>query len=129
MYKFFESSKRKGSTDCVIRSMMVATGREWIDIYDELSIKARAIQDMPNSEYVYKWWFKKNGFEHQTVEKIEECFDVRRYPTVQEFALDHPHGTYILSLAGHMCALVDGDWYDKWDCRYYKVRSVYKLNK
>lgn len=125
MFKYYESSKRKSAIDCVIRSMMVATGREWEDIYDELSIRSKAIHDMPNSDNVYNWWMKKNGFEKEKVEKFENEYGHNSYPTVEEFARSHRKGTYIMSLSEHMCTLVDGDWYDRWDCRYYKVRKVY----
>ena len=36
--------------------------------------------------------------------------------TAKEFALTHPNGTYILRLAHHLSAIVDGKIRDTWDC-------------
>jgi hypothetical protein len=36
-------------------------------------------------------------------------------PTVKSFALEHRTGTYILNVANHEVAVVDGIYYDTWD--------------
>ena len=35
--------------------------------------------------------------------------------TVSDFAEDHPKGTYILALSGHVVCVKDGDYIDTWD--------------
>ena len=35
--------------------------------------------------------------------------------TVEEFCRDHPQGTYILAIDGHVVCAVDGDYLDTWD--------------
>ena len=42
----------------------------------------------------------------------DECPDCY---TVADFAAEHPSGTYILSLSGHVVCVMDGDYYDTWD--------------
>ena len=32
-----------------------------------------------------------------------------------DFAAEHPSGTYILALSGHVVCVMDGDYYDTWD--------------
>jgi hypothetical protein len=34
---------------------------------------------------------------------------------VRDFARDHPRGTYLLGLDGHVVTVIDGDWLDVWD--------------
>ena len=36
-------------------------------------------------------------------------------PTVETFAKDHPEGTFILNVANHEVAVVDGLYYDTWN--------------
>ena len=35
--------------------------------------------------------------------------------TVEKFANDHPHGSYILGTTTHAIAVVNGSYYDTWD--------------
>ena len=40
---------------------------------------------------------------------LAECY------TVKLFTEEHPHGTYILALSGHVVAVQDGNYFDAWD--------------
>lgn len=35
--------------------------------------------------------------------------------TVNDFCIDHPNGTYILAIDGHVVCVTDGYYYDSWD--------------
>ena len=55
-------------------------------------------------------YLKKNGFtRHIVPDTCPQCY------TVQNFADDHPRGTYILCISGHVVALIDGIAFDTWD--------------
>ena len=127
MFRQFESAKRKLSQDCVIRAIMVATGKDWVTIFRELAPICEKLLDVPNSDAVYKKYFKKNGWEPGVVEKYEDDYGDMRLPTIEEFAKTHKNGTYIITINGHMVCIKDGDWYDKWDCRHYKVRKYWTV--
>ena len=43
------------------------------------------------------------------------------------FAKSYPKGRYILNMAGHWSACVDGVIYDTWDCRDKCVYTAYKM--
>ena len=45
-----------------------------------------------------------------------------------EFTRAYPKGRYILNMAGHWTACVDGVIYDTWDCREKCVYTAYKMN-
>lgn len=47
-------------------------------------------------------------------------------PTVERFALDHPQGTYICKVAHHVVAVVDGKYYDTWDCGKYSLYGYFE---
>ena len=47
-------------------------------------------------------------------------------PTVDSFAKDHPNGSYILSVANHVVAVVDGKYYDTWDSGYKSLYGYYE---
>lgn len=44
------------------------------------------------------------------------------------FTRAYPKGRYILNMAGHWTACVDGVIYDTWDCRDKCVYTAYKMN-
>ena len=44
------------------------------------------------------------------------------------FTRAYPKGRYILNMAGHWTACVDGVIYDTWDCREKCVYTAYKMN-
>ena len=129
MYKYFKSSKRKYSQDCVVRSIMVATGWDWEQVFNAIVPICLKLKDVPNSDVVYKKFFSNMKWEACKVEKEEDLSGTRSLPTVEEFARDHKKGTYILTVSGHMVCVKEGDWYDTWDCRYYKVRKYWIVNK
>lgn len=39
------------------------------------------------------------------------------YYTIGEFADDHPKGTYLIRIQGHLTTIIDGVLYDIFDCR------------
>ena len=127
MFKEFISSK-KSSQDCVIRAIMVATGKTWEEVFNALVPLCLKLKDVPNSDAVFKKFFSLAGWEAKKVEKIEDDYGRKRYPSVYEFAAEHKSGTYILTIQGHMICIKEGDWYDVWDCSGYKVRKYWVVN-
>jgi hypothetical protein len=45
--------------------------------------------------------------------------------TVNEFCIANPVGTYVLKMRGHLVAVVDGLFYDSWDCGNKKITEYY----
>jgi hypothetical protein len=46
-----------------------------------------------------------------------------------DFTEFHPKGTYILKMAGHITACVDGVILDTWDCSYRSVYTAWEVKK
>lgn len=111
--------KREGS-DCVVRAFCKATEKDWNEMFQELCVLAMELKDMPNSDTVWKEYLKRND------DFIEHSIRIKRgvsRPTVESFARNNKKGTFVLSLANHLVTIVDGYYYDTWDCGH---KSVYK---
>ena len=81
----------KSVGDCTVRAIAKALDRSWEETYTGLALKGFCLGDMPNADSVWDL-------------------------TVHDFVLDHPQGTYILSMPGrHVLCVQDGTVYDSWN--------------
>ena len=100
----------KSVGDCVIRAISKATGKSWEDVYTGVCLTGYSMCDMPSANCVWGAYLRHNGFMREIVpNECPECYNV------SDFAREHPRGTYILALTGHVVCVQDGDWYDSWD--------------
>lgn len=97
--------------DCVVRALAIATNQTWLSIYDDLYLTGRKMFNMPSVNAVWGKYLYDLGFEPFTLPK--SC---PRCTTVKEFANIFSKGTYIIGTGSHAVAVVDGDYYDTWDC-------------
>lgn len=98
--------------DCVIRSLTKVTGKSWLEVFDELIPISREEQCPYNCKPCYEKYLTENL--NMMYNGISNKKGSKR-PTVKSFAKDHPTGTYILRVANHVVAVVDGHYYDTWD--------------
>lgn len=96
--------------DCVIRALSKALDKSWEDTYLELCMCGLRLCDMPSANHVWGAYLKEQGYtRHILPDTCSDCY------TVRDFCAEHPKGTYILSLNGHVICVNDGDYYDSWD--------------
>lgn len=96
--------------DCTIRALSLALGQSWEQTYVELALEGFAMWDMPSANHVWGAYLRREGFRRRVLpDTCPDCY------TVADFARDHPSGTYLLALDGHVVCLIDGNWYDTWD--------------
>ena len=96
--------------DCVVRAITIATGKRWLEVYDDLCLTGRQVYNMPSSDRVWGRYLYYLGFVPFLLpESCPSCV------TVAEFARWFPRGTYIIGTGSHAVAVVDGDYYDSWD--------------
>lgn len=100
--------------DCQIRALAKALDTTWIDAFDKAIEVCRPEQvslifDAPVK--IRSKMLDKLGFDYHGVSNKKG----KRRPTVDDFAKDHPTGTYIAAVAHHEVAIVDGKYYDTWD--------------
>ena len=111
MYRRYNANPdRKQVGDCVIRAVSAALGQDWETTYAEIALEGYQLCDMPSANHVWGAYLRRRGFTRNIIP--DECPDCY---SVADFCRDHPEGTYILSLQGHVVAAIDGDYYDTWD--------------
>ena len=98
--------------DCVIRALANAVSCSWIEAFDFLVAKARRDFNVPNDKHGSRKWMIEGGAVW-TACKPEKG---KKRMTVLQFAETHPNGRFIVSIAHHQTAVVDGVILDAWNC-------------
>lgn len=107
-YNSNPNNRRVG--DCTIRAISAATGLSWEAVYAGVAIMGFVLRDMPSADHVWGQYLRRQGFQRSAVPCAEEpC-------TVAQFCRDHPSGVYLLAMNSHVVCVIDGNYYDTWDC-------------
>ena len=100
----------KNVGDCTVRALSKALGQNWDETYTGLALQGFIIGDMPSANAVWGSYLRRNGFTRSIIpDNCPDCY------TVKDFADEHPNGTYILALSGHVVCLQNGVLFDSWD--------------
>lgn len=105
-------SKKTDRADCVVRAVCKAMDKDWRDAYIDLCTLGLELNAMPNDKMTWKEYLDRNGF-------IKHTISVKggsKRPTVASFAEKNKKGTFVLQVASHIVTVVDGFYYDTWDC-------------
>lgn len=109
--------------DCAVRAVAKALDTTWEDAYALIAANGYAMGDMPSSNSVWGAVLRQNGFYRENIPNTcPDCY------TAEQFAHDHPRGTYVLGFGTHTATIVDGIIYDSWDSsqeipQYYWYRK------
>lgn len=121
-YQYYQPNKKDLKDeygDCVMRALTKALGKEWLTVFEEMIPLMREMQCPFNCKPCYQKYLEEyNGFTYQGISNKKGT----KRPTVDSFAKSHKQGTYVLSVANHLVTVVDGKYYDTWDCGY---KSLY----
>ena len=120
MYKYYNANALGNYVnDCSIRAISVAENKSWGETYDELSRIA-----------------KRNGILLDDVNFIEPLLDSRydRVPTyfsetVGDFIDEHPKGTYLITMNGHITVAINSTIYDTFDCRDRILKDAWQVSR
>ena len=128
-YQYFQPNKKDLKDkvgDCQIRALCKTLNLSWVEAFDLTIPICRELQtytifdcDLKKTKEAMKSF----GFEYTGVSNKKGT----KRPTVDSFAKDHPEGTYILSVAHHVVACVDGKYYDTWDSGHKSLYGYYHL--
>lgn len=95
--------------DCTVRAISMVTGQSWDETFLGLCAKGFELKDMPSSNAVWGAYLRDKGFVRRMIpDRLPEDY------TVEDFCIDHPVGTYLLAISGHVVAVVDGVAQDSW---------------
>lgn len=96
--------------DCAVRAISKALDYDWESSYVLLAVNGLNMGDMPNSDSVWGATLRQEGFYRKSIPNTcPECY------TAEDFANDHPYGTYVLGFGGHVATIIDGVLYDSWN--------------
>jgi hypothetical protein len=125
MYKEFNAHPKGIKTgDCVVRAIVTATKKDYLECRRELN---QAKRELGCSSY------KDTKFLYDYLKAYPRLIfkPVKGEPRIKgsDFTELHPKGTYILKMAGHITACIDGVILDTWDCTYRSVYTAWELAK
>lgn len=107
LYNVNPTGKHVG--DCTVRALTKALDLSWEQAYAMLAMQGYVMGDMPSSNAVFGAVLKANGFVREVIPN--ECPDCY---TLEDFANDHPAGTFVVGMSGHVATVIDGVIYDAW---------------
>lgn len=108
--------------DCVIRAIMKATGKTWLETFDGLVSVARENFTIAGDKRAYEKYLADCGFEKKPMPRFP---DNTRY-TVGEFGIENPNGIFVVGIANHLTVIVDGVLYDTWNCSHKSVGNFWQ---
>lgn len=121
----FEENRHYKVGDCVIRAFAVAADIKWIEAFDILVENARKTYNVPNGQSNYEKVFENYGFERKSVKVVKG----KKRMTLEDFCKKHKKGNFIVAVANHLTAVVDGVCYDNWNPANKCVYVYYELNR
>lgn len=117
MYEYYNANPHnRHIDDCVVRALSLLTGKEWAEMYDELSDLA-----------------SDNSLMFDSVAFVEDYLDDRykrtcHYSkTLAEFVNEFPIGKYAVTMNGHITAVIDGVIYDTFDPSKRIIRCSWEI--
>lgn len=125
MYVMYEPNPvRTGAIDCAVRAVSKALDVSWEKAYTMLSVNGFLMGNDPAGDEIWSSVLRQHGFKRYIVPNTcPDCY------TVDDFAEDHPKGTYVVKSDNHVATIVNGTLYDSWDSGNKVVIYYWTNNK
>ncbi len=125
MFKEFNAHPKGIKTgDCTVRAIATATNTDYLECRRELNRKRK---ELGHSSY------KDTKFLYDYLKGYPRLIfkTVKGEPRIKgtDFTELHPKGKYVLKMAGHVVACIDGVILDTWDCSYRSVYTAWEITK
>lgn len=117
-------SNQKLVNDCAKRSITLLTGKSYQEISLSLNrLKKETKSKKFNSNKNWKKFVSLQGWEKMSfpAESGKERMNGTR------FCIAYPKGRYLLRMARHLTAVIDGVIYDTWNCSNKCVYNAWKI--
>ena len=126
-HEYNPNPKSRNIGDCTLRSYCAAFNISWDKAFDIASRVAKENSSMIQyvSDKVLIEEFNCRVDEKYNKKNIKSKDRI----TVNEFAMSHPYGIYILHLRQHQVTVINGEYWDSWDCGEKKIDTVYNVPK
>ena len=96
--------------DCVIRAISKALDKSWEETYIDMCVQGFMMGDLASSNAVWSAYLKHKGFKRRTIEDCPDCYDV------ENFCEENKKGIFVLGTGSHAVTVIDGNYFDAWDC-------------
>ena len=108
--KYNPNPTGKSVGDCAVRAIAKALDTDWETAYHLIARAGFKMGDMPSSNAVWGSVLRQHEFRRYALPNTcPDCY------TAEQFAEDHPTGTYVLGFGNHVATLRDGFVFDSWD--------------
>lgn len=111
------------TNDCVVRACSLALGTSWDDAYKLLCDLGFEMKEMPNNDKVWKKLLESQGFRRVIISKGN------KKPTVKDLAKISKGKKIVAKVAKHVVTIIDGFYYDIYDCGNSSVYTYYEKTK
>lgn len=113
--------KNKKTSDCVIRAITLATGKDYYEVLDEIILVSKKTGFMITDKKCIEKYLEQLGY---TKYKQPRKLNNTKY-LVGEIMEVTKAKNVIVSCAGHLTVVVNGVLNDIWDCRYKCISNYY----
>ena len=122
-YKYYNANPLgKKVNDCTVRAISLATNSTWNETYELLSHYAKyqgiMMDEVDNIDTFLESHFKK---------LCRDCLPAKT--TIEQFVDDHPLGTYLITMRGHITCAIDGCVYDTFNPKDRIVWCAYEIQE
>lgn len=95
--------------DCSVRALTKALDVPWEKAYVMLAANGFMMNDVMSANHVFNATLRQNGFNRNVLPNTcPDCY------TINDFAKDHPRGTYVVGTGDHVCVVENGTIFDSW---------------
>ena len=111
-YVFYNANPvNRDTDDCVVRAIAVLLEEDWLSAYIRVCIQGGIDYRMPSTNGTWSAFLSKEGYKRHVIPNTcPDCY------TVRDFCYDHPEGKFLVATGDHVVAVVNGNYYDTWDC-------------
>lgn len=106
--------------DCAYRAICIATGKDWLTVYDELTALGRELLCPPNGKLTI------NTYMDRIADRIEVMSFGKRATGKTVARLDATK-TYVVRMAGHLVCVKDGKVRDTWNSTEKAAYIIWEL--
>ena len=117
---YFPTQYKKDATnDCVVRAIAIATGLDYMKVWNDLFDLGREIGHLPNNKKCYEAYLETLGWEKFSPVKVNnKKVQVRNFPAKS-------NTSYIVHTTSHVTAIVNRVHLDSWNCGKWCANSYY----
>lgn len=131
MIKYLEKNvnpRNKKTTDCVIRALTEATGKDYFQVLDELVALVKKTGWFMNEKRLEDKFLEQNGFVKY---KQPKKWDNTKYliKEIDSLIPNISRKKVIIRCAHHLTCVSNGQLVDIWDCRNKTINNYYIKEK